>query len=97
MLRLILHLSFLSITPAATKILSTGSTLFVQVHIAEWSRITASPPRGALLTLQSVRKVQNSQAVGNGVDEDSSATSVLIAVSYGAYSSASYISLLSVS
>jgi hypothetical protein len=31
--------------------------LFALVHAAEWTRITASPPRGALVSLQSVRKM----------------------------------------
>lgn len=39
------------------EILSSGSTVFAQVYAAEWARVTAARPRGALLSIQSVRKV----------------------------------------
>lgn len=40
-------------------ILSTGSTLFAQVYATEWACLSAARPRGALLTIQNVIRVNN--------------------------------------
>lgn len=50
------------------EILSSGSTVFAQVYAAEWARVTAARPRGALLSIQSVRKV-DAGGTGPGAED----------------------------
>lgn len=48
------------------EILSSGSTLFAQVYAGEWARDPPARPRGALLSIQSARKVDRGGGGGCG-------------------------------